>query len=119
MPCTTYGNATVCTTGVREIRRAVRHCPICQRRRRFVVVYGWSPYYSPTTTCLGCGDSWQEGELGYRPFQRGWRDKAKAKAREQWANAFEQTREQREAWRREWFPPQRPKVVDLDTGGRT
>ena len=103
MPCIDYGNATVCTSGVREIRRMIRSCPVCERRRRFVIVVPVSPYYSHTMTCLGCGDSWEDGERHERPFQRGWRQKAQTKARQQWTNAFRQTPEQRAEWERAWL----------------
>ena len=106
MTCMTIEpNVTVCTAGIREIRRRVFDCPVCKHRRRFVVVEPESPYCSSTMTCLACGDSWQDGELLERPFQRGWREKAKAKARGRWANAFRQTPEQRAAWRARWFAP--------------
>jgi len=46
-------------------------CPTCERQRRasaqFQEWYGW------TTTCAGCGDQWMDGEMGERPFARGWR----------------------------------------------
>lgn len=103
MPCIDIPGGVICTPGVRAIHRLIRHCPICKRRRRMVEVYPASPYYSSTLTCCGCGDSWCDGELGYRPFQRGWRQEARAKAREQWASAFRQTPAEYDAWKRAWF----------------
>lgn len=48
-------------------------CPVCKSDQRFLVTcYEW---YSPTLDCLGCGDSWCEGERMERPFMRGWRKK--------------------------------------------
>lgn len=68
----------------REWRR-IRFCPIEGRRRR---MYGWfQHWYGWTVTCLGCGDRWQDGELGARPFKRGWRREAIAAAKKAWAAA--------------------------------
>lgn len=110
MPCLEFApNAYICTTGVREILRRIRHCPTCKRRRRFVIVEGWSAWYAPTLTCLGCGDSWSEGWRMERPFRRGWRQEAIAQAKAQWANAHRQTDEERRAWLRS--------SLGLDDGG--
>jgi hypothetical protein len=67
--------------------RRVAYCPICDRRRRFVQKFigTWS---GDRWTCLGCGDSWQEGELMPRPFRPRWRAEAKAKARARWQQAM-------------------------------
>jgi hypothetical protein len=83
--CTTLGGAVICRPP-RLYRRIVRDCPVCKQRRRFVVWWG-GMWYGETLTCLGCGDSWQDGERGYRPFQRGWRQKAIAQAKATWAQA--------------------------------
>ncbi len=65
-----------------EIRR-VGICPVEKKRRRiygrFQHWYGWQWY------CLGCGDRWADGELGSRPFERGWRAKAIARHKANWA----------------------------------
>lgn len=66
--------------------RRLLHCPTCERRRRFVI--HWELWYGDAATCLGCGDRWMDGERGERPFARGWREKAKAKARERYAAAM-------------------------------
>ncbi len=59
------------------IRRA--RCPTCDRPTRFVCFfyewYGWG------TTCLACGERWEDGEMLERPFVRGWREKSKQAAR--------------------------------------
>lgn len=73
--------------GAVAYRRRILWCPICERRRRFVVAYDASPYYAPSLTCCGCGDSWSDGELGYRPFARGWRKAAIRKAKARWQSA--------------------------------
>jgi ribosomal protein L37AE/L43A len=64
--------------------RAVRYCPTCEKRRRFVaMVFEW---YPTIWTCLGCGDEWSEDGRQPRPFRRGWREDSKAVARERWAS---------------------------------
>lgn len=54
------------------------YCPTCQGERGALLEhferYGWE------ITCLACGDSWMDGELRERPFERGWRAKAIAEA---------------------------------------
>lgn len=59
--------------------RRFRHCPTCGCKRLFLC----SPavWYSATWTCLTCGDSWCDGERQTRPFARGWRKKAVARAK--------------------------------------
>lgn len=71
----------------RPARRRVLACPTEGVRRRMVQVFGGA-WYSDRVTCLGCGDSWSDGERGYRPFARGWRQKAKAEARAYWDAAL-------------------------------
>ena len=55
-----------------------KDCPICKASApalcEFTDWYGWSD------TCLGCGDSWQDGEMHDRPFARGWRKASIASA---------------------------------------
>ena len=72
--------------GTGAMERRIRLCPTENRRRRFIVS-ATSLWYSPTWQCLGCGDRWSDGERGYRPFARGWRDRAIAEARRKWAEA--------------------------------
>jgi hypothetical protein len=56
-----------------------RHCPTCRKRRTML---GWfQEWYGWNVTCLGCGDSWQDGEMMERPFKRAWRTKAIESAR--------------------------------------
>lgn len=62
--------------------RTTQDCPTCNTRRRFVVrLYEW---YDTIWTCCGCGDSWSAGERMRRPFRRGWRAEATARARSDW-----------------------------------
>lgn len=79
--------------GVAYEWRRIDMCPTEGRRRR---VYGWtsSLWYAPRWTCLGCGDSWSDGEMAPRPFARGWRQRAIAEARESWRNARTMTKAQ-------------------------
>jgi len=52
-------------------RDSCLHCPTCGEKADafewFQEWYGWH------STCLKCGDQWQDGELCPRPFRRGWR----------------------------------------------
>lgn len=64
-------------------RRRIHYCPTEDRKRRFWVT--GASYYGTTWHCLGCGDRWQDGERGYRPYARGWREKAIAEYREAWS----------------------------------
>ena len=70
--------------GAAYYQRRIMHCPVCERRRRFVFAWSWSPYYAPIATCCGCGDSWSDGDRHQRPFKRGWRQEAIASAKERW-----------------------------------
>ena len=78
----------ICGGDVAYRRRILACWGACEgRRRRVVVSYAWSPYYSPTFHCCACGDTWSDGELGYRPFRRGWRKGAIAQSKAMWAGA--------------------------------
>jgi hypothetical protein len=77
--------------------RTIGQCPTEERRRRIVGLDGG--WWGVTWTCCGCGDSWQEDEYLPRPFERGWRQKAIAKARRHWADAGRYTRAQHMEWR--------------------
>jgi hypothetical protein len=87
---------TICAPASFPIRR-VMQCPTCDKRRRFAGFDG-GPYYGPTMTCLGCGDSWSCGERLDRPFKRSWRIEAIAKAKRAWERAGEFTRAEYEQW---------------------
>lgn len=80
MACVQFGEAVVCGVNEPLACRRLIYCPVCERRRRFVQVWG-GVWYSDTLQCVACGDSWSDGELHERPFARGWRKKAIAKAR--------------------------------------
>jgi hypothetical protein len=77
--------------------RRILNCPTEGRRRRMAGIDG-GPYYGPTLTCLGCGDSWSCGERHERPFQRAWRTKAIASAKRAWDEAGTHTRAEYEQW---------------------
>ena len=65
--------------------RTARHCPTCNRVRPMAgYVAAW---YGTTLTCIGCGDTWTDGEQHPRPFQRGWRAKSIGRALEMWRGA--------------------------------
>ncbi|MBX6386834.1 MAG: hypothetical protein IRZ07_28300 [Microbispora sp.] len=78
------------------LHRRITHYPTCQRRRRFS---GREQlWYGTTWTCLGCGDSWTDGERHPRPFRRGWRAEAVAAARRDWEQAGRFDRAAHRAW---------------------
>lgn len=82
MTCVQIGNAIVCGDfGQGRVERKRLACPTCKQRRSFLRVYSTSMFYGATDTCLGCGDSWSDGELRERPFARGWRQRAVAAAK--------------------------------------
>jgi hypothetical protein len=91
MTCTTVNlggqTFTVCGPPQGIVRRSVQHCPTCQRRRRFVVRWGGA-WHGSSVTCCACGDSWADGERYPRPFRRGWRKDATARARAAWVAAL-------------------------------
>lgn len=63
-------------------RRRIVFCPVDGRRTECVVTqYLW---YSPRAQCARCGESWSDGEMAPRPFARGWRRQAQARARAKW-----------------------------------
>lgn len=61
------------------------HCGVCVRRHRFVE--RWDGAWYGTTDYGSCGDRWQDGELGSRPFRPGWRKEAQDRFRAMWENA--------------------------------
>jgi hypothetical protein len=58
-------------------------CPTCQRQRRALCRY--YEWYGATVICAGCGDTWNDGEMEYRPFAPGWRRKSIEHARRELA----------------------------------
>lgn len=78
--------AVICGGGGVD-RREILRCPIDECMTEVVVHYSSSPYYGPICYCTKCGEYWSDGELAPRPFARGWRRKAQAKARKRWAEA--------------------------------
>jgi hypothetical protein len=85
----------ICRPDTFPLRR-IMHCPTCGRRRRFAGLD--AAWYGPTMTCCGCGDSWTDGEPCPRPFRRGWRKDAIAKAKQTWADAAGKTRADHRRW---------------------
>jgi hypothetical protein len=51
----------------------------CQCRRKMLTEF--EEWYGWTVTCLRCGDSWQDGEMLPRPFERAWRERRVASAK--------------------------------------
>lgn len=72
-------------TDNRFLRKRYIRCPCCQCTTEMVVRY--EAYYGLTTYCCRCGDSWQDGEMFPRPFQRGWRKAAIRRYRKLWDQA--------------------------------
>ena len=65
-----------------KTKMPVAYCPTCKRRRRFLAQF--QDYYGWQSTCLSCGDQWQDSERLERPFYPRWRQKNIAKAKQQW-----------------------------------
>lgn len=66
-----------------ESRTRMLKCPTCEKRRKmFQQVYEW---YGASTTCLTCGEHWNDGEMSERPFMPKWREKSVAAARKRMA----------------------------------
>lgn len=84
MGCENIGGAILCRPATTWWRR-VMFCPTCGRRRRMVAMI--QEWYDPVVTCCACGESWEGGERLQRPFARGWRQAASARARRHWADA--------------------------------
>jgi hypothetical protein len=80
-----YGDGIVVCSPRGYSYRAILRCPTCKARRRFVVtLHMW---YGPDQVCCGCGESWSDGEMSPRPFQRGWRVESIKRAKKWWALA--------------------------------
>ena len=83
-------NIIMCGTGYRALRRVVRKCwGACGIEDAPIAEWENSPWYGPDWICAICGDSWCVEGLNPRPFQRGWRQKAIAKAHQLWEAACE------------------------------
>jgi len=68
-----------------EILRKRKRCPTCKAVSRFVVVvFEW---YDPEQICCRCGERWEGSEMAARPFERGWRKRSIARARQLWKEA--------------------------------
>lgn len=85
MGCVTVDDIAIICRPEEYLWRQIRHCPTCERRRRFVGRE--AIWYGTTVTCCGCGDSWTSGERHERPFMRDWRTRAIASARQTWTDA--------------------------------
>ncbi len=84
--CVPLAGGYLCGAGPHLAKRRIITCPTEGRRRRAVQVFGGA-WYSDRLTCLGCGDSWSDGERGVRPFARGWRAESIRRARKDWGRA--------------------------------
>lgn len=66
-------------------KRAVKYCPECDRRHRFIV--RWDGAWYGTTLYGSCGDRWSDGYRAPRPFTRNWRREEQDHFRRMWDNA--------------------------------
>ena len=88
MPCMTVAEGvTVCRAPRGIIRRHITVCWNCETRRRVVQIWQ-GMFYGSLFYCCHCGDGWGDGERMERPFQRGWRQKSIADAKQHWADAL-------------------------------
>jgi hypothetical protein len=86
-PSIQVGGAIICRPGGVRIRGRWA-CPECKNpEARRVDHVAWSPYYGTNVLCE-CGDSWGDGERGYRPFARYWRRDAQARFEKDWETAL-------------------------------
>jgi ribosomal protein L37AE/L43A len=67
--------------------RARLSCPTCERETDFLRSFG-GVWYGDLLTCTECGDAWSDGYRCHRPFERAWRQKRTAQAREAWERAL-------------------------------
>lgn len=81
------------------LRRRIAYCPTCKQRRRFVGRE--AVWYGTVWSCCGCGDTWDDGGRRRRPFRRGWRKEAIAKAKRLWDEAGPFDRAAYDRWCRE------------------
>lgn len=86
MSCTQAGAVTLCAPPQGIYRRAYLQCPECDRRHGFVIRWAGA-WYGEDWNGL-CGDTWNEDGRGYRPFARGWRERAQRRASAMWAVAL-------------------------------
>jgi hypothetical protein len=87
------------------IRRVLR-CPTENRRRR--MAGHLALWYGATITCLGCGDSWTDGEMHPRPFRPRWREDAIARGRKAWDEGAGLTRADERSWIRDQLKRDNP-----------
>lgn len=86
MTCTSPApGVIVCFASDRFLRKAIRRCPVCECMTEMVERH--EAWYGTSTYCCKCGDRWSDGELGPRPFRRGWRREAVQRHREMWDRA--------------------------------
>lgn len=75
-----------------SIKKCQRHyCPTCNKRQ-FAVSF-FQEWYGWDSTCIGCGDGWQDGEMKERPFERSWRKRRIEQAKQTYRNLKEPTNE--------------------------
>ena len=87
----------ICTGGPTFETRRIRLCPTEGVRRRFYVRE--QHWYGSEWNCLGCGDRWADGERGERPFMRGWRQEAIARAKRGWDGVTVRAEDRHRLWR--------------------
>lgn len=90
-------SGAICNGGVAFESRRIGYCPVCDRRRRFYVRF--QHWYGSEWYCLGCGDRWQDGEMGSRPFMRGWRAEAIKRHKAWWDGVTVSARDRKRAFR--------------------
>lgn len=61
----------ICRPHFEHIQIVRGYCPTCNKRRYFVAAF--QEWYGYLTTCLSCGDRWEDGEMMPRPFAPHWR----------------------------------------------
>lgn len=82
--CIPIQGGYICGTTSRYQRQHGKCYGLCGEENARIVVAEGSPYYAPIVYCVDCGDSWSDGELGERPFARGWRKRAIERNQRMW-----------------------------------
>lgn len=63
----------ICRPKISDVRRRKALCPTCGGIR--VMIEWFEEWYGWNSTCIRCGEQWQDAEPVERPFAPRWRQK--------------------------------------------